>query len=226
MKIHSIIIALLFSFHLLQAQSTKKVDSFSSIEISGSISLTLIKSKIEKVDYEIVKGDANKFTISSKGSTLILSTQNSGYSNGDIQVKATVYFDKIDDIEISSGVTVNTEDYIEAKQFDLEVSSGSSCTLLVISDSADIEVDSGSSLTISGKSDSADIEVGSGSSLRADKFDVNDIDIEASSGSSAKVRANRSISAEASSGSSISYYGKANQVDLESDISSGISKKK
>ena len=224
MKRTTFVLALLMCVQLLIAQS-KNVDSFNSIEVSGNISAELIQSNEERVEYKITKGDAKNLIIKNKGKSLIVKTEGDWYKGSKTSAKVKIYYKSIVDLEVSSGSSVSVEDKIKADKFDLEVSSGSTCTMAVITDFLDLEVSSGSTLTLDGRGGSADIEVSSGSSFRAPDFVMQNVDVEVSSGSTAQLEVTMSIEGDVSSGSTLRYSGEPSKVDVEKDISSSVSKR-
>lgn len=216
--------ALFVSSQLLIAQS-KSVDAFNSIEISGNISAELIQSSDEKVEYKLIKGDAKNLVIMNKGNSLIVKTKGGWTNGGKTSAKVVIYYKSIDDLEISSGSSVSAEDIINANDFDLEISSGSTCTLALSTGKLDLEVSSGSTLSLEGSADMADVEVSSGSSLRAPDFVVQSADVEVSSGSTAQLGVTKELVGEVSSGSTLRYSGEPSKVDVEKDMSSSFSKR-
>ena len=224
MKKLSYVVAFLICGQLMNAQS-KKVDSFDSIEISGSISAELIQSDEERVEFKITKGDAKDLIIKNRESSLIVKTKGKWLDGKATSAKVIIYYKSIDDLEVGSGSSVNVKDRIKVVKFDLEVSSGSTCSMALITDMLDIEVSSGSTLSLDGQATKADIEVSSGSSFRASDLVVKDVEIEVSSGSTAQIEVLDSLMGEVSSGSTLRYSGNPAKVDMEKDISSSVSRR-
>lgn len=218
-------IAFLLCSQMMNAQS-RNVDSFNSIEISGSVSVELIQSNEEKVEYEITKGDADNLVIKNKDESLIVKIKGDWNKRSKTSAKVKIYYKSIEDLEVSSGSSVSSKGSIKADKFDLEVSSGSTCTVAVITDFLDLELSSGSTITLDGRGEIADIEVSSGSSLRAMDFVVQKVDVEVSSGSTAQLEVGQSLVGEVSSGSTVKYSGDPSKVDMDKDISSSVSKRK
>lgn len=218
------IIAILVLVAQLGFSQSRDVESFTGLAISGNISAEIIKSSEEKVAYEIIKGDSDHLIIKNEENVLVIKTETNGSYDKEIKVKVKVYYKHINDLEISSGVTARIEEPIESRHFVLEVSSGSSVMLGLIAEKSDIEVSSGSSVTLKGHCDDVDLEVSSGSSLRANDFEVKNLEVEVSSGSSTKVWVSESITGEASSGSTLSYDGNPSKVSVDKDISSSVRK--
>lgn len=200
----------------------RKVDSFSELSLSGSITAELIPSDVEKVEYKIIKGDEEHLVIKNDGDELIIKTKGKWYSGTETKAKVAVYFKQLEELSITSGVSARVLEVIEAKHFDLEVSSGATCTMTLHATKADIEVSSGSSLTLDGKCERAQIEVSSGSSLKAGDFIIHTAEADVSSGSSAKLNVKESLTGEASSGSSLRYEGNPSEHSIEKDISSSV----
>ena len=221
MKKITFVLALFACCQLLNAQS-KNVDSFNSIEVSGSISAELVQSKEEKVEYKITKGDADNLVIKNKGNSLIVTTKGKLFNGAQTSAKVVIYYKSLMDLEVSSGCTVSVKDHLKADKFHLVVSSGSTCSMAITTDILDLEVSSGSTITLDGSGERADIEVSSGSSLRAPDFVLQDVNVEVSSGSSAQLEVAKSLIGEVSSGSTLRYSGDPSKVDVEKDISSNV----
>jgi len=219
------LICTMFLFVQIGITQSKKVDSFNSVEISGSISAELIASDVEKVEYKITKGDAKNLIIKTTKKNLIVKTDGNWYKGTQTSAKVKIYYKSFDDLEVSSGSSVSVKDHLRTDNFDLEVSSGSTCTMAVTADAVDIEVSSGSTLTLDGRASASDVEVSSGSSFRATDFTTGRADIEVSSGSTAQLEVTKSIDGEVSSGSTLRYSGDPSKVDVEKDISSSVSKR-
>ncbi len=224
MKKLTYLFTLLMCCQLMNAQS-KKVDSFNSIEVSGSVSAELIQSNEERVEYKIMKGDEKNLIIMNKGNALIVKIKGNWGTGQQTSAKVKIYYKSFDDLEVSSGSSVSVESIIKTEKFDLEVSSGSSCTMAMSTDFLDLEVSSGSTLRLDGDGGRADIEVSSGSSFRAIDFVVQDVDVEVSSGSTAQLEVTKSITGDVSSGSTLRYSGEPSKIDVEKDISSSVSKR-
>jgi len=224
MKTLTFAIAFFLSIQIGFTQS-KNVNPFNSVEISGSITAELIESDEERVEYKITKGDAKNLIISSKKNNLIVKTDGKWYNGTQTRAKVRIFYKAFDDLEVSSGSSVSIKERIDTKSFDLEVSSGSTCSMALNTNSLDVEVSSGSTLTLDGRGVNADVEVSSGSSFRATDFTVENLDVEVSSGSTAQLEVTRSIDGDVSSGSTLRYSGDPSKVDVEKDISSSVSKR-
>jgi len=217
-------IAFLLCYQMMNAQS-RNVDSFNSIEISGSVSVELIQSNDERVEYKITKGDEKNLVIMNKGKSLIVKTKGDWNRSSKTAAKVKIYYKSIEDLEVSSGSSVSAKGMIKADKFNLELSSGSACTMTLSTDFLDLEVSSGSTLTLAGRGDTADIEVSSGSSFRAPDFVIQRADVEVRSGSTVQLEVTKSLVGNLSSGSTLRYSGEPSKVDMEKDISSSVSKR-
>ena len=215
----------MFLFTQMGISQSKKVDAFNSVEISGSISAELIESDEERVEYKITKGDKKNLIIKTTNKNLIVKTDGKWFNGTQTSAKVKIYYRSFDDLEVSSGSSVSVKEHIKSDNFDLEVSSGSTCTMAVSADFMDIEVSSGSTLTLDGRASKSDIEVSSGSSFRAPDFTSGHVDVEVSSGSTAQLEVTKSIDGDVSSGSTLRYSGEPSKVDVEKDISSSVSKR-
>lgn len=108
--------------------------------------------------------------------------------------------------EVSSGANLSAE-VVARNKVELEVTSGSSATVDIETDTFTMSGTSGSSSTIRGKSNSANFKLTSAASCNAADLVTGNATVAATSGSSLRVHTTDSISGTATSGASIRYSG-------------------
>ena len=226
----SLLMSFICCFLISQSLSaqTREVDDFEKIRVSGGIAVTIIESNDTKVDIDIIRGDYDALITEVKGNTLTIKFKDKilNWGSNNNKAKVDVYYRNLNAITVSSGSSVKGNDVIKATRMDIDVSSGSTCSIEVNADRVDVDVSSGSSVSVKGSSDELDVDVSSGSTYNGTKLEAASVDVDASSGSTARVWATERLNADATSGSSIKYKGDPKKKDIDSGKWSGGSVKK
>ena len=205
------------------AQS-RSLDSFSSIHVRSSISVKLVKADVPKVEFKMIKGSESNLITRVNGSELIVKIKNNRQSRKGAQAKVTVYYTELTEISVSDGASIKTEEAIQAKDFDIDVSSGSSANIEITAKNINAEASSGATLKLKGAAESGNYQASSGSNINAKYMICDYVDADVSSGASIRVHVNKKLNADASSGGSIKYTGDADDNDIESGWTGQISR--
>lgn len=205
---------------------TRNVEDFHAVNAATSVSVTLVKSNSPHVEFEMTKGVAKNLVTEVKNGVLYIKvTPNNTKSYIVTSANVTVYYDHIDKIHVRAGSTLKSGNTIEAEDFDLEVTSGSSANLDIETNKMKLEVNSGASLILEGKTEKGYFDITSGSTFNGSKFITEDAVVDASSGASAILHVDHSLEAEASSGASVSYTGNVKELNIDTGWSSSIKRR-
>lgn len=189
---------------MFSAQSVREVGEFSSLKVYDRIHINLVKSNTEKVE---IQGDSseNVEVINKNGELKIrMNTFNILQGNN---VKVTVYFDDLEDIQASQGSIITSDDVIEADMLKIVSNEGSQISLKVHSDMLNIKANSGGILNISGKTKTQDSIINSGAILNAKDLYSDSTLVSINAGGTASVYANKSVNAKVRAGGNIHIYG-------------------
>lgn len=220
----------LFLFSSINAQEERQLQSFESLDVAGGIYVTLIKSNENKAVIKMISGDENSVLVTDviNGELDIQFEKKKKYNwnTGNRKAEIDLYYRSLDGIEVSAGAKVYGDETLDAKNLELDASSGGSIKLYI--DVADLEVDvsSGASISLDGNAINSEVDVSSGASYRGSGLQTESTKVSASSGASAKVWANKRINADASSGGSVKYKGEPKDVDIDAGKYSGGSVRK
>jgi hypothetical protein len=129
----------------------------------------------------------------------------------------------IDKINVSSGAAVVSENTIQAEDFEVNTSSGSSVRLMLNVSDLSCDTSSGSDARLKGTASHFVVNASSGSSIKAKELAVKTCDADVSSGASIKVNVSENLDANASSGGGIRYVGSPKDVDKNSSSGGSIS---
>ncbi|MCF6298004.1 MAG: DUF2807 domain-containing protein, partial [Flavobacteriaceae bacterium] len=132
--------------------------------------------------------------------------------------------ENLNEILISSGAEVYSENTFYADNLKVDASSGSEANLTLNVTNLNCESSSGANINLSGKATNLDARTSSGSDINAYELHVKNCKAKATSGSGIKVNVTESFNGNATSGADIRYRG--NPKIVNKDKSSGGSVKK
>lgn len=195
---------------------TRTLSDFSKIDLSGSITATLVQSNESKIDIKMIKGSEESLITEVSGGKLTVKFKK-GFMNWNNNKKAevTIYYAKLNEIDASAGSAVKSDDVITGNALTFDVSSGANMQLSVEGDMVNIDASSGAAINIKGSSEKAVIDASSGASVNAKYLEVDHTSADVWSGASITCVANKSIEAEASSGGSIKYIGEPTKQNID-----------
>ncbi len=222
--IFTLTISMLF-FGLIAQDDTRNLDNFEELSVSGGIKVELVQGDTPKAEIDILKGELDNLVTEVDGDELKIYFSRKGkkwgWGSNNGQARIKLYFVGLTDIDASAGSTVEGEDVIRSKDFDIDVSSGSRVKVHIETGDIDVDVSSGARVDLKGFAIRLDVSVSSGASFRGEDLEVKEVDASASSGGSARVWATNKLDANASSGGSVKYKGNPQEVDIDSGKYSG-----
>lgn len=217
----------------------RKVGKFTGVAISSGIQVHFTQGNNQSV---IVETDPNiQEFISTEvvNGILVISVKNK--NNQKLKIRkllVTIEAPRLSSVDVSSGSMFTTVNTIQENNFQatissganlnadlniksttsVEISSGSSLRMEVITKNFTFDGTSGSMATVNGKTDNSTLKVSSASSVNAQNLDAKNAAATASSGGNITLVASENLAAKASSGASIRYKGnpKMNAIDQSS----------
>lgn len=210
------------------ATQVRNVGKFSGIKVSSGIKANFTQGNNQSVIVETDPSLQQYISTQVVNDILVISVDNK--YNKKLNFKkllVTIEAPRLSSVKVSSGAQFNTLNTIKEDSFSVEVSSGANLSADVVarnvvalevtsgsSATMDIETESftmsgtsGSSSTIRGKSNSANFKLTSAASCNAADLVTGNATVAATSGSSLRVHTTDSISGTATSGASIRYRG-------------------
>jgi len=205
-----------------QNQETRDLASFSRLSVGEAIKVYLKEGSTESAKIEVKGIDLDEVLTETSGSKLRIHLERGNHRNVDVKIWLT--YVNLEEIDISSAASVQTESVLRADNLKVEASSAGDGKLEVDVNELRVEVSSAADLVISGKAGTQDVSVSSSGSYYAYDLKCEESEVSASSAGSAKVTASKKIDASASSAGSIRYRGNPEKVYVSS--SSGGSARK
>ncbi|MBT8231464.1 MAG: DUF2807 domain-containing protein [Saprospiraceae bacterium] len=215
------ILLLSFAFSITisaQQKETRSLNNFTSLKVSGGISVELLDGE-PSAEIEVIKGEMEDLVTEVKGNTLYVKFGRKGMFNWNSgNRKAHVALSgglDVNEIDVSAGAYVGSDDMVKNSEVDLDASSGGSIEIEIESGETYASASSGGSIKLSGMTKNLDAEASSGGSINGKKLQAKNVKAEASSGGSASVWVTDELEASASSGGSVTYKGDPGTKDID-----------
>lgn len=208
---------------VVYGQSTRSVGNFKEVSASSNVSVKLIKSDMQKVEFKMTTGDEEDLITEVKNGKLILKIKSGMFRrNSKAKAKVKVYYTDLNGVEASAGASIKSDDLIYTSSMDVEVSSGAIIDLEVESEKLSVEASSGGKIHLEGSAKNGDFDVSSGGNIDGSQLICDNVAADASSGGQLQVHANKKLNAEASSGGSIRYKGSVEYTHTDAGRSGQI----
>lgn len=198
-------------------------ESFKSIKAEKGLDVVLEQATESSITV-IADDNLQKHIMTTvRNGVLIITSDINNFINVESK-KIIVKMPVVEEIQVSSGASLNAKNTIKCKNIMVKSSSGATIDVNIEADMASCESSSGSSLKISGKAISLETASSSGSEIDAEKLLSNDITASASSGSSIGVHPLVSLTADASSGAAINYFNIPKNLNKKSSSGGSVNK--
>lgn len=186
-------------------KETRQLDSFHAIDVGGAFEIELIKSNDEKI---IIETDDNIMPyIKTSVSGGELDIDNTEDINNPTELKLTIYYKNLDELEISGAASLYSSDVLKASNFEMDCSGASEITLKLDIGSLEGDFSGASKLELEGQVKSAELDLSGASVLRAYGLEISDLELDASGAATVKVLVLDRLNIEASGASSVRYKG-------------------
>ncbi|MCB0647582.1 MAG: DUF2807 domain-containing protein [Saprospiraceae bacterium] len=209
------------STFLLSASERIKLSNFHEISVSGSVEVVLVKGVQEYVDFEMIRGDEDKFHAEVKNGKLSIYLDKEFLWTKSAKAKVTVSYRSIDKLSASAGSWVKSDAKIKTPNFAVNTSSGATINIPVEATTLNGQSSSGSILVLSGDVESAKLTSSSGATLDAGALKSETAKAQSSSGAWIGIGVKDHLEAHASSGGSIKYKAASSSCRVDKDTSSG-----
>lgn len=206
----------LISLALVSQKETRKLDNYSSIKVSGGITVELL-SGAPSAEINVTKGSLEQLITEVKNGTLTIKFGKKSWSwnNGSQKAEIKLYgAENLEGLDVSAGAHVYSDLKIESARFDLEVSSGGDAELELESGNAEVSVSSGGNAELVGEAGKLSVKASSGGKFTGHQFSAKEVKASASSGGLAKVWVRDHLVASAGSGGSVKYKGNPEHTDI------------
>lgn len=188
----------------------RSVAGFTSVEVSGAISLYLSQGTEDAVAVSASSDEAvNHIRTELKGGVLRIYTDGRGNWRGwgNTRMKAYVTFKSLRRVEASGACNVKLADAIKLNDLEIEMSGASDFSGKLAVSVLKLSASGASQINVSGSSGKTQVEASGASDIKAYDLQSDYCRLNASGGSVIRVQVNKELDANASGGSSVYYKG-------------------
>jgi hypothetical protein len=198
-------------------EENREISGFNSISASAGLNVYLTQSDDEHV---VVEADENlmEYIITDvRGHELKCEVE--GNIRRSTKLNIYVSYKTLNNISVSSGADINTENILHSNNLSINVSSGADADLEIEAVSVNCQVSSGADVKLKGKCDHINANSSSGADIKANGLFCKSAQAIASSAGDIRLSVSESINANASSGGDIVFHGSPKTINI--DESSG-----
>lgn len=196
--------------HILVAQVTKNIGDFTKVTAFDKISVQLIPSLENKVEFT-GKFEDEAELINNNGELKIRLPIGSFLKGDDLVAK--VYFKKLEALEANEGSYVSCESEIKSLDFSIIAKEGAQIKVTVNAERITVKSSNGAVIKLSGKAQNLDVVTNSGGKLEAEKCITSQTTVSVNAGGFADVYATNLVDAKTRAGGTITIYGNPKQVN-------------
>lgn len=203
------------------SKNRKISNDFSSIKVSKGLHVFVTKSADMALTVEADENLHELITTEVKNGTLVItSTKNIRWASAK-NIHLSV--ENINEILVSSGAEVSSENTLVTKKLSIDASSGSQVKLHVQVTGLNCETSSGAMIHLDGDAIDFKVSSSSGSNINAFALEAENCEAKASSGSNIKVNVSDNFEGKASSGAHINYTGNPKKVKKNKSSGGSVS---
>lgn len=192
-------------------KESRKIESFSEINISSGIDLYIKQSNEEKISIEAPANRIDKLVVDVRNGALNISYKSSigwswGWNNGS-NTKIFLTLKDLRTLNVSGGSDVISQNRILTDKLNINVSGGSDVKMEINTEKLNCNVSGGADVTLKGMAMLSNFAVSGGADLDAKYLKTQTTNVSCSGGADAAVWAVENLKASASGGADIYYYG-------------------
>ena len=191
-------------------QKTIDLDDFDEIKIFDQLNVTLVPSDENKI---VITGanQGNVETVNRNGLLKIRIYLTEIFQDNK-DIKVTLYFKKLQSIDVNEGSIVYCDAIIDQISMDLSDQEGARIEVELDVEKTSVEAFSGGIINLSGKAANQHVSIHTGGVLEAKDLVTSQTTITISAGGNAEINATTFVDAKVNAGGKISIYGKPKQI--------------
>ena len=186
-------------------KETRDVSGFHGIDVGGAFEVILIKSSQEKVVLEV---DDNLMPyITTKVFGGILEIDNEKDFRNPTELRVTIYYKSIDQIDLSGAASLTSEDVLKTETLEIDASGASDIQLKLDTEKLEADFSGASKIEFSGRAKKAEIDASGATVYKALELETENCEIDSSGAAVARIWVTGKLGLEASGASNIRYKG-------------------
>lgn len=218
---------LLTTASLAQTGRTVAVKPFTTLKVQGCLSAQLVRGDQPGVRISAPESESENIVIESTEGKLVIKQKvgrtllNDGKCDPD-RVRVSLSYQTLETLSASLGAVVKADAPLETRDLDLSAHSGSEVRIEVAVENLKLQVAEGARVRLAGRAADLQSSVTTGAQLEAYDLQSEDVFIKSSTGAVAQVTATKRIDATAGTGGSITYKGRPERRDENTNLGGEI----
>jgi len=214
-----IALLLLLTAGIASAEVTKNLGDFDQLKVFDRIQVTLVPSTENRIELRGPRTSDVEFV--TKGDQLKIRMRATGMLGGE-DIKATLYFKTLNDIDASEGATITISETIKTPKMTVTAKEGAQIELNLDVNNLDVKSVTGAQINLAGKTDNLEIVVGTGGTVDAKSLTARQADVSVNAGGEVDVTASDFVDANVKAGGNIRIFGNPKQVNKKTALGGSI----
>ncbi len=194
---------------------TRELAPFENLKVSRGINVTLVEGLSPKAEIHIQNAPVDDVLLEQSNKDLTIRMRS--LINKDVAINVYLYYQNINEITVSSGASVFSENVLETDFLKLETGTDASIQLEIEVNKLEASA-SASRIELMGSAELMDINATTGGRFLGANLESKDTKIRANTGASAQVWVTEKINARAGSGASVEYTGSPAKVEVHTSL--------
>lgn len=205
-----------------EAKTEKRaLQAFDRIKVSKGVNVTLVEGEKPQAEIYIKNAETSEVIIEQKGSELIFKMRSRNYT--DVALNVYVTYQKLREISVVSGGTVESEDLIEANDLVLEAGMDGKISLEVDVQKLTAKA-STAIIEVIGTADVIDVRTSTRGKFLGASLKAREATVSANTGSTAQIWITDKIVANVASGATVEYAGNPEKVEAKQTMGGKVVK--
>jgi hypothetical protein len=195
-------------------------DDFIRIKASRGLEVYITKSRNVSLEVEADENLHELIETEVRDGTLVITSSKNIWEASAKKIHLSI--DQINEIDVSSGAEIYSENTFSSERLSLDMSSGSQVKMDLKVEELSCSSSSGAGAKLTGRAEHFTVSSSSGSDIKAYGLATRSCVADVSSGANIKVHVTESIRASASSGGNIKYKGNPEEVSKEDNSGGNV----
>ena len=205
--------------------TTRTVDNFDNINVSGSFDVDLVKGKEGDISIEASENLMDVIVTEVVDGTLKIKFKKGVNIRNSKTIHITVSYATIEGVSLSGSGNIHTDDVVNAANFDLSLSGSGSIQLGVSCTNLSSSISGSGNMKLNGKTDVFSCSISGSGNVNSSELIANTVHAKISGSGNIKVNAIQEINAKTSGSGNVIYTGNPATVKANSSGSGSVRNK-
>ncbi|WP_274474978.1 head GIN domain-containing protein [Mangrovimonas aestuarii] len=220
-KAIAIVALLVSSLGISQNTIEKTIGEFSELKVFDLLEVELIQSTENKI--KIVGENAEDVVVVNKNGKLKIRMKIDDKFKGE-NTQVTLYYTKIDIIDVNEGAIVGSQDTIKQFEIDLRAQEGGEIKVNVDVSYVLVNSATGGKVEVSGTTKKQQVQIYTGGELEAKALKSEDVEVTVNAGGKAYVNASNDVKAKVRAGGDVYIYGNPKTISEDKVLGGRVEK--